>query len=81
VSDDDVVKLDRRLLSQSRVIAAGRGILDLNRLLSRYGGRARDWTKKSSQVILIRQRRAEVHWYECRGIGRVEQKIKWIDEP
>jgi hypothetical protein len=79
MSGDDVVKLDKRLLSQSRVIAAGRGIRDLNRLLSQYGGRARDWTKKSSPVILIRNRRAEVHWYECCGIGRFEQKIKWID--
>jgi hypothetical protein len=81
VSFDYQVKLDRRLLSQSRVIAAGRGIRDLDRLLSRYGGRASDWVKKSSPVVLIRQRRAEVHWYECRGIGRVDQKINWIDEP
>jgi hypothetical protein len=81
MSPDDLIKFDRRLLSQSRVIAAGRGIRDLERLLRQYGGRARDWVKKSSPVILIHQRRAEVHWYECRGIGRVEQKIKWIDEP
>jgi hypothetical protein len=70
MSADDLVKFDRRMLAQSRVIAAGLGIRDLNRLLNRYGGKARDWVKKSSAVLLIEQRRAEVHWYECHGIGR-----------
>lgn len=79
MSEDDLIKLDRRLISQSRIIAAGRGIRDVNRLVRRYGGRVRNWMKKSSPIIEIQQRRAEVHWYECRGVGRVEQKIKWID--
>lgn len=60
MSDQDVIKLDKRQLSQSRVIAAGRGIRDVNWLISRYGGKARHWVKKSSPVILIRNRRAEV---------------------
>jgi len=69
----------KQQLAQSRVIAKGRKIRDINRLLNEYGGIANKWAKKSSQPLLIENRLAEVHWYEHPGIGRVEEKIKWLD--
>ena len=73
-------QLTRSHLSQSRVIAKGRAIRDSDRLVTLYGGKARDWLKKSTAILLVDGRQAEIHWYECHGVGRVETKIKWIDE-
>lgn len=59
-------------------IAVGRSIRDLGALRKRYGhGR---W-RKLKGVAMVRVasgalRRAEVHWYEVHGIGRVRYKIK-----
>jgi hypothetical protein len=59
-------------------IATGRGIRDLARLRKRYGSSR--WRKlKGAALVRIaagRIRRAEVHWYEAHGIGRVRMKIK-----
>ena len=65
-------------ITDSEVIAIGRGIRDLQRLWRLYGkGR---WRKmkgiarvrlKSGRVHL-----AELHWYEAHGIGRKEVKRK-----
>ncbi|MGH7787538.1 MAG: hypothetical protein ACRERC_11765 [Candidatus Binatia bacterium] len=59
-------------------IAIGRGIRDLARLRRRYG--ASRWRKlKGTAAVRIvsgRIRRAEVHWYEAHGLGRVRMKIK-----
>ena len=71
--------LTRHQLSQARVIAKGKRIRDLQRLVEQYGSAAKDWVKKSSQPLLIDGRLAEVHWYEQHGIGRFEEKIKWLD--
>jgi len=59
-------------------IAAGRGIRDLARLRRRHGpGR---WRKcKGVAAVRLssgRVRRAEVHWYEAHGVGRVNMKVK-----
>jgi hypothetical protein len=59
-------------------IAVGRGVRDATRLRRRYGvGR---WRKlKGRGVVRLRGgrlRRAELHWYEAHGIGRVRMKIK-----
>jgi hypothetical protein len=59
-------------------IAIGRSIRDLARLRRRYGtGR---WRKlKGTATVRLRSgvvRRAEIHWYEAHGIGRVKFKIK-----
>jgi hypothetical protein len=59
-------------------IAIGRSIRDLARLRRRYGtGR---WRKlKGTGTVRLRSgavRRAEIHWYEAHGIGRVKFKIK-----
>ena len=59
-------------------IATGRGIRDLARLRRRHGpGR---WRKRKGVArIRLRSgriRRAELHWYEAHGVGRVKMKIK-----
>ena len=59
-------------------IATGHGVRDRHRLRARYGGR--HWRKlKGMAVVRIedgRLFRAELHWYEAQGIGRVRMKIK-----
>lgn len=72
-------KLTKQQLAQSRIIAKGMKIKEINRLLKEYGGTAKKWVKKSSQPFMAEGRFAEVHWYEHQGIGRVEEKVKWID--
>jgi len=62
------------MLSQSRVIAKGRRIRDVRRLVARYGGRASQWVKKSSPRIGIEGEYFEIHWYEHPALGRFEQK-------
>jgi hypothetical protein len=66
------VKLTRRLLAQSRIIAKGRHIREINRLVAQYGGRPSKWVKKSSPQIQIVNKTIEYHWYEHPGIGRFE---------
>jgi len=75
----EIPRLSKSQLSQSRVIARGRGIRDVDRLVGSYGGRARGWAKKSSPPIRIGGRLAELHWYEHQGVGRFEQKLKWLE--
>ena len=72
-------KLTKRQLSQSRVIAKGKRIRDVQRLVEDYGGVTRNWVKKSSPPLFIEGRLAEVHWYEHHGIGRFEEKIRWLE--
>jgi hypothetical protein len=59
-------------------IASGRAIRDLARLRRQHG--AGRWRKlKGVAAVRLsggRVRRAEVHWYEAHGIGRVKMKIK-----
>ncbi len=62
------------MLAQSRVIAKGRRIRDLKRLLEAYGGTPSKWVKKSSQTIEVSGDFYEYHRYEHPGIGRVEEK-------
>ncbi len=59
-------------------IAVGTSIRDIARLRRRYGpGR---WRKlKGTATVRLRSgavHRAEIHWYEAHGIGRVKLKIK-----
>ena len=65
-------------IDEIKTIAAGRAIRDLGRLRKRHGpGR---WRKlKGTASVRLgtgRTRRAEVHWYEAHGVGRVRMKIK-----
>ncbi len=59
-------------------IAIGRSIRDLARLRKRYG--TARWRKlKGIATVRLRSgaaRRAEIHWYEAHGIGKVKFKIK-----
>ena len=66
----------KELIAHSRVIAKGRGIRGLNRLIQDYGGQPSMWTKKSSPPVEIEGAMYEYHWYEHHGIGRFEIKIK-----
>jgi hypothetical protein len=59
-------------------IVIGTSIRDLARLRKRYGpGR---WRKlKGTATVRLRSsavHRAEIHWYEAHGIGKVKLKIK-----
>ena len=62
------------MLSQALVIAKGRRIREVERLVAQYGGRASKWVKKSSPQFEIAGERFEYHWYEHPGIGRFEVK-------
>ncbi len=65
-------------ITDVETIAAGRSIRQLSRLRRQYGqGR---W-RKVKGIATVRVaggelRRAEIHWYEAHGIGRVRHKIK-----
>jgi len=60
------------------VIARGGAIRELRLLRRPFGG---DRWRKLKGVAMVelpsgRVRRAEVHWYECHGVGRRMMKIK-----
>lgn len=76
----DAFELTKDLISRSRVIAKGRGIRDLPRLLDVYGVRPSMWTKKSSPTVEFDGEVYEYHWYEHHGIGRFEIKKKKVSE-
>jgi len=75
----DKERLTRELVVGSRVIARGRGIRDLDRLLREYGGKPSKWTKRSSPTVMIQGLAYEYHWYEHHGIGRFEVRRKKVD--
>jgi hypothetical protein len=60
------------------VIAKGKRIRDVRRLVETYGGKASTWVKKSSPRFEMGVREYEYHWYEHPGIGRVELKRRQI---
>jgi len=66
------------MVAQSRVIAKGRRIRDVRRLVEMYGGRLSKWVKKSSPRFEIAGRQYEYHWYEHPGLGRVGLKRKQV---
>jgi len=72
----DQAKLSAKLIAGSRVIAKGRRIRDVRRLVATYGGQAAGWSKKSSPPVEIDGEICELHWYEHHGIGRFEIKLK-----
>lgn len=72
--------LTRELMACARVIAKGRAIRDLARLVQTYGGKPSLWVKKSSPVIHLEKENYEIHWYEQAGIGRFEMKLKKVDD-
>jgi len=66
------------MLAQSRVIAKGRRIRDVYRLVATYGGVASQWVKKSSPRFELGDQEYEYHWYEHPGISQVEVKRKQV---
>ena len=71
-------ELTPRMLAQSRVIAKGNRIRDVQRLVAEYGGIPSQWVKKSSPRFEINELEYEYHWYEHARIGRVEVKRKQV---
>lgn len=69
-------------LSRVELIAAGGAIRDLGWLEETYGSGNWRKLKGNARVELPDGTvcRAEVHWYEAHGIGRVEHKIKRLLE-
>jgi hypothetical protein len=65
-------------ITEVETFAVGSSIRELPRLRHTYGSRR--WRKRKG-IAWVRledgtTHRAEVHWYEAHGIGRVELKIK-----
>jgi hypothetical protein len=63
-------------------IAEGSGIRELPALREQFGA-GFWWKKKGIAQIAIANGPsglAELHWYECHGIGKVKLKVKrWLD--
>ena len=61
-------------------IAKGRGIREYAQLVLRFGGK--NWIKRKGVAIVEldgQTARAEVHCYECHGVGKVKMKVKqWL---
>lgn len=72
-----------------KVIAEGTKIHDIQRLIREYklpngaNTKAKDWNKVRGTAIVVnngKEAKAEVHWYQCKNIGKVEFKIKrWYE--
>jgi hypothetical protein len=68
-------------ITDIETIAEGTGIQELSGLRQQYG--PGNWKKKKG-VVMVRVEgrlpaRAEVHWYEAHGIGKVKMKVKrWL---
>ena len=69
-------------IANVELIASGSSIRDLDWLEETYGGGRWRKLKGTAHVELPDGKicRAEVHWYEAHGIGRVEHKIKRLLE-
>lgn len=68
-------------ISGIETIAEGNGIRELKRLRDAYGGMI--WRKKKGFAMVWFKPngptvKAEVHWYEAHGVGKVEMKIKTL---
>lgn len=75
----EILELTSKQIAQSRVIAKGNRIRDVQRLVHTYGGRASRWVKKSSPRFEISGHQYEIHWYEHPDIGRIELKQKRVN--
>jgi hypothetical protein len=66
-------------ITDTETFAQGHGIRSLAKLTEKYGGK--NWRKRkgfvSVRVLKTGEiRRAEVHWYEAHGVGKVQLKVK-----
>lgn len=73
------------------LIARGHGIKTVATLIKNHkrpngtSTKATDWTKKKGFGTVVgrdgKERKAELHWYECQGMGKIDFKVKkWKDE-
>lgn len=67
-------------IAKVEIIARRFSIRDIERLRRNYGGR--DWRKLKGEARVEMAdgsiRLAELHWYECHGVGKREIKIKQL---
>jgi hypothetical protein len=77
VAGSFTVKFTKEMLSQSQVIARGRGIAKIEQLVQKFGGTIKGWVKKKGRDACGR----EIHWYEHNGIGRVGVKPAGAPDP
>ena len=67
-------------IEKVEIIARRFSIRDLERLRRDYGGR--EWRKLKGEARVELEdgsiRLAELHWYECHGVGKREIKIKQL---
>lgn len=65
-------------ITKVETIARGHGIRQLSQLQNEFGGK--NWRKlKGEAVVKLRNEksyRAELHWYEAHGVGKVKMKVK-----
>lgn len=66
------------MVAQSRVIAKGARIRDVQRLVDTYGVKPSQWVKKGSPTFEHGEIAYQLHWYEHYGIGRFETKLKAV---
>jgi len=70
-------------ITDVETIAEGKRIRKLKYLSKRYGGK--NWKKKKGSALIKDPysglpRRAEIHWFEAHGVGKVEVKRKrWLE--
>ena len=71
------------------IISKGNKIRDVDRLRNMYKDKERttkieDWEKVAGIGVVTngeKRRKCELHWYQCKNIGKIEFKVKkWIDE-
>jgi hypothetical protein len=59
-------------ITEANTIAKGRGIREYASLVTNFGGK--NWIKRKGVATVEIEGntgRAEIHWYECHGIGKV----------
>jgi hypothetical protein len=65
-------------ITDIETIAIGSAIRELAKLRAKYGGTR--WRKLKGRAYVLRDDGkvvfAEIHWYECHGIGRRRMKVK-----
>ncbi len=74
-----IISLTSQMIAQSRVIAKGNRIRDIQRLIETYGGKKSEWVKKSSPCFEFGGFKYEYHWYEHPAFGKIELKFKQVN--
>lgn len=89
--DNSFTLKEGSVVTNIELITKGRGIDKVNKLIKLYKRQdgtdtnATDWSKKKGIGTVVsnngQELKAELHWYECKGIGKKDFKVKkWLDE-